>query len=144
MLKSYLAIAFLSATIATTFYPGKKELKKNLMDYLNDEEIDIYQEIVEERRNIYLIGLGLGMMLSYLYLKYFNRGQLDGMMSVSITGVVNYFFYVLMPKSKYMIEYLDEPEENQAWLDIYRTMQMRWHGAFLLGLFAAYFIKDLM
>lgn len=144
MLKSYLAVGFLSATIATTFYPRKKELKKALTDQLTDEEIFIYHEIINERRNIYLGGLAIGMVVSYLYLKYFNRGQLDGMASMAITGVINYFFYNLMPKSKYMVEYLDTVEENKAWLEIYKTMKFAWHGAFLLGLVASYFIKDLL
>lgn len=143
-LNIYLGLAFLSATLATTFYQGKDELKKGLTSQLTDDEIKIHQEIVQERRNIYLQGLVIGLIVSFIYLRYnpSENTYLNGMTAVAITGVINYFYYMLSPKSKYMLEYLDTKKENKAWLKIYRTMQLRWHSAFVMGLVSAYFIKD--
>jgi len=143
-LNIYLGLSFLSATVGTSFYQNKDELKQDLISQLTDEELRVHQEIVEERRNIYLQGLVLGFIISFIYLRY-NPSEniyLDGMTSVAITGVVNYFYYILSPKSKYMLEYLDTKKENKAWLKIYRSMQLRWHSAFVMGLISAYFIKD--
>lgn len=145
MLNIYLGLAFLSATLATCCYQDKNELKKNLTKQLTQEEINIYQEIIIERRNLYLQGLAIGMIMSFIYLRYNSSENtyLNGMTAVAITGVINYFYYILSPKKKYMLEYLNTKKENKAWLKIYRTMQLRWHSAFVMGLISSYFIKEL-
>lgn len=142
-MSKFLSMGFLVATIGTTFYKGN--LKNDLLNELTEEEIKIYKEITEERRRIYLQGLGIGLLLSYLYLKL--RPQEDtyvnGIITLGITGSINYFYYILTPKKKYMLEYLDSKKENKAWLKIYKTMQFRWHISFILGLLTSFFIKDL-
>jgi hypothetical protein len=144
-LNLYLGIAFLFATLATSCYKNKSELKKGLTSQLTEDEIKIYQDIIDNRRNIYLRGLAIGMIVSYFYLRInpTTNSYSDGLSTMAITGVINYFYYILHPKDKYMLEYLDTKKENKAWLDIYRTMQLRWHSAFVLGLITSYFIKDL-
>ena len=37
-------------------------------------------------------------------------------------------------KKKYILQFLDTKKENQAWLNIYRSMQLRYHLGFVLGL----------
>ena len=66
---------FLAATIATTFYTSN--LKDDLIKQLTNEEIMKYKEIVMERRNIYLIGLGLGIVLSIIYLLLIKKLKLN-------------------------------------------------------------------
>lgn len=135
---------FLAATIATTFYTSN--LKDDLIKQLTNEEIMKYKEIVMERRNIYLMGLGLGIVLSIIYLLLIKKKIkiksksniiLNILACISITMLVNYFFYILYPKKQYMLQYLDKKNENIAWLKIYRTMQFRYHLAFLLGTIAS-------
>ena len=55
---------------------------------------------------------------------------------------VNYFFYILHPKSDYMVLHLKNLEEKQAWLNIYKTMQFNYHLGFVLGLVGMIFIGN--
>jgi hypothetical protein len=136
----YLSLAFIAATFAT-MYPSS-QMKQNLSQHLNDEEQKQYEDIIIMRRNIYMKGLVLGVIIAlsitfvFPPLKKTNRsGRL--FLAVSITFFVNYFYYILHPKDKYMIEILNTKEENESWLAIYKTMQFRYHIGFLFGLAAA-------
>jgi len=137
----YVSIAFIIATIATLQSPNE-ELKQNLSQYLNEKEQIYYQEIIIMRRNIYFQGLGLGVILSLgaiFLIPTLKKAKkmVRFFTAIAITFIVNYFYYILYPKDKYMIEILDTKEENKAWLQIYKTMQFRYHMGFLLGLVAA-------
>ena len=137
----YVSIAFLIATIATLQSPNE-ELKQNLSQHLNEKEQNYYEEIIIMRRNIYFQGLGLGVVLSLCAIFLIPtlkkaKKMVRFFTAIAITFSVNYFYYILYPKDKYMIEILDTKEENKAWLQIYKTMQFRYHMGFLLGLVAA-------
>jgi len=136
----FISIAFICATIATT--TNVKHVKKDLLDQLTDNEKQIYDEIIQERQMIYYQGLMLGDIIATIYLFFtYDRDIFRTLfVSIGITFIVNYFYYILAPKSKYMLEYLDTPEENKAWLKIYRFMQVRFHSAFLYGLLASTFM----
>ena len=45
-----------------------------------------------------------------------------------------YLYYSLYPKSKYILEYLTTPEQNAAWLEIYKEMKSRHYMGLLLGI----------
>ena len=62
----FISVAFICATIATT--TNAKHVKKDLLDQLTDKEKEIYDEIIEERKNIYYQGLILGDLIASLYL----------------------------------------------------------------------------
>ena len=141
MLAFYLSIAFIIATIMTIQSPNSK-LKKDLSKHLSEKELQYYQDIIIMRRNIYFQGLILGIILAIIiicFVPQMKKAKKSNRLysAIAITFVVNYFYYILYPKDKYMIEILDTKEENKAWLNIYKTMQMRYHLGFLLGLLAA-------
>ena len=54
----------------------------------------------------------------------------------AITLTTNYLYYILAPKTTYMIQHLDNREQNEAWLHIYRTMQVKYHTGLVLGIVA--------
>jgi len=135
-----LSIAFLLATLATTFI--NPNIKKDLLNELTPKEIIIYKNITMFRLKIYYQGLFLGIFISLIYL-YLNKNKdkyLNLFIAISLTFVINYFYYMLYPKPLYMIEILNTKKENQAWLKIYKYMQFRYHLAFLFGLIFAYFL----
>ena len=135
-----LSIAFLLATLATTFI--NPNIKKDLLNELTPQEIIIYKNITMFRLKIYYQGLFLGIFISLIYL-YLNQNKdkyLNLFIAISLTFVTNYFYYMLYPKPLYMIEILNTRKENQAWLKIYKYMQFRYHSAFLFGLIFAYFL----
>jgi len=136
-----LSIAFLVATIATLRV--KPVLQSNLMKELTKKEQNYYKTIIKHRRNIYLQGLFFGLLLSLIFI-YYNKLKDKTVIlfcSLSITFVVNYFYYILYPKKTYLLSILNTKKENQAWLEIYRSMQFRYHFGFLLGLGFAFFLQ---
>jgi hypothetical protein len=145
MLAFYLTFAFIASTLATMHVTDPKtNLKQNLANLLTPKERQHYQDIITMRRNIYFQGLVFGILVA-LFVIFIApkimpikmKKSTNLFTAISITFVVNYFYYILYPKDKYMIELLDTKEENKAWLEIYKTMQFRYHLGFLFGLVAA-------
>ena len=131
---------FLFATLATTFYDSS--INKDLINELSPKEKIIYEEVINNRRNIYYSGLILGVIIAlmFLYLTKSNNYYYKIFSAVAITFFINYFYYILYPKTLYMLEILDTQKENVAWLKIYRYMQLRYHLGFLFGLCFAFFL----
>jgi len=105
-----------------------------------------YESISLERRNIYYQGYLLGFLLSLLVI-YTNKnmGRRLGTLSMLCTVVVvsfltNYFYYILTPKSDWMLNHIQNPDQTKAWLRLYQTMQKYHHGGFALGLVAMVFV----
>lgn len=139
MIAFYLTFAFIASTFATMHVTNPNaSLKQNLTNLLTPEERQYHQEIILMRRNIYFQGLALGIVIAMFVSTQLKMKKSTNLFTaISITFVVNYFYYILYPKDKYMIEILNTKEENKAWLDIYKTMQFRYHLGFLFGLIAA-------
>ena len=55
-------------------------------------------------------------------------------MFISIALGVNYLYYILTPKSTYMLEHLSSVEQNVAWLGIYKEMKLRCHIGAVMGI----------
>ena len=55
---------------------------------------------------------------------------------VSVTFIVSYFHYILHPKSDWMVKYLNTTQQKDAWLKIYRHMQLNSHIGAALGIVA--------
>jgi len=131
-----IGIAFIVASMAVTYGLDKKSLFDPYIEMLTPEEKNRYDAIVQERRRIYLTGFSLGLIVALLVILFVKN--LTPMMSmgigVALVGAISYFYYILTPKSDYMIQYLDEKEERKAWWKIYRTLQFYYHFAFMLGL----------
>lgn len=113
---------------------------------LSPENRQRYATIAEERRGIYFMGLFLGFVLSMILLmccrKYFLGGGGGGSrggllcMVAAVTFSVNYFYYILSPKSDWMVLHLKSSDETAAWLTVYRTMQYNYHAGLVLGILA--------
>ena len=105
-----------------------------------------YADITRERQGIYFMGLFLGFILAMILLvccrKYFlgsaGNGPRGGLMCMvaAVTFSVNYFYYILSPKSDWMVLHLKSGEETEAWLKVYRTMQYNYHAGLVLGILA--------
>lgn len=137
-------LALLAASISTLSV--NKQQHNVLKNVLSDELDKKYETIVIERRNHYIIGLVLGMILSFIVVNkvkssnYFTRLSLFTM----ITLVTAAIFYTLMPKSDYMLNHLKTEQENKKWLQVYKTMQSRYFIGLVLGALAAIPIAHIM
>jgi hypothetical protein len=61
-----------------------------------------------------------------------NLGMVCLVIAVSFT--TNYFYYMLSPKSKWMLNEIKTEEQTKAWLVMYRHMQVYYHTSFVLGI----------
>lgn len=141
--------AFIVSSIFVSLRVDKSTLKDPLFQLLSDRNKQRYLRIADERKNIYLKGFGLGFILSIIALfilnnnKMFKVTKLMNICFVLATSfTVNYFFYILHPKSDYMVLHLNDGEEKKAWLNIYKTMQFNYHLGFALGLVGMIFVGN--
>ena len=95
-----ISLAFILATFFTMF--GDKHLKKKLFYLLTSEEQYIYNNIIKQRRNIYFQGLGLGLLISIIYLMThpISNTYQTLLLLIALTFTVNYFYYIFYPKKK--------------------------------------------
>ena len=140
----YIAIVFLVANIYVSCTADKTERKDRLYNALSPEGIKQYENIVRERRDIYLKGYVFGLIISILFLygvQGIRRTSMINTGLVCIVGAItllcNYLFYIIHPKSDYMVLHLDSKGQREAWLDIYRHMQLKYHMGLVFGIIAA-------
>jgi hypothetical protein len=108
-----------------------------LKNIFSDELDKKYESIVAERSSQYLQGLILGFILSAGFL-YCCKDKIQSPFSRVMTFVAISLFtamayYMIMPKSDYMLNHLNTQEQNKAWLEMYKTMQSRYLLGMLLG-----------
>lgn len=137
-------LALLGASISTMSV--NKQQQDLLKQEFSDELDRKYEAIIVERRNHYIFGLILGMIISFIVLNriksinYYTRITL--FLTITLTSAV--IFYMLMPKSDYMLNHLRSMEENKKWLQVYKTMQHRYFIGLVLGAFAAIPISTIL
>ena len=141
---SYCLVAaiFLGASIFTMLTCKSCSPFVEYENSLNLKQKLVYKQVVSERQSNYIKGLVLGSVIALFYL-YFNLGTINPLrhacIFVAIALFVQYLYYNLVPKSIYMLEVLNTPDQVKKWLEVYKTMKMRYHIGMLLGLIG-YFI----
>ena len=102
--------AFIISSIFVCLRVDKSTLKDPLFNLLSNENKQRYIQVANERKTIYLKGFGLGFIASVIALfilnnnKMFKVTKLVNICFVLATSfTVNYFFYILHPKSDYMV-----------------------------------------
>ena len=132
-----IGVGMLGATFATL--STTQEQHENLTKLFSPELDAIYTKIVNERRNLYFQGLLLGILIAFFSLQLFkttNRfHRITFMLAIAVP--ISVMYYMLMPKSDYMLNHLKTPEENKAWLEVYNTMKHRYFYGLLFGTIAA-------
>tara|TARA_Y100000389_G_scaffold161948_1_gene164555 strand:- start:165 stop:626 length:462 start_codon:yes stop_codon:yes gene_type:complete len=134
-----LGAAFVGSMLFCMISTKDANVFKNFESLLDANQVKNYKEIANERLNIYLQGFFIGLVLAVLSLNFVR--QLKKMpvankvcLFITIALGFNYLYYILFPKSKYMLESLTTPEQVKAWLKIYRHMQLRVKSGVVLGL----------
>ena len=146
------AIVFIVAMIFTMYGSDKIKAIQDFRRILTPLQNEIYTKIANERRKIYFIGFGLGLLLSFIFLlwnsilrsgsRQFNRSSTICIVG-AITFTTNYFYYMLAPKSDWMILHIEGETQKKAWLHIYKKMQYSYHIGALFGLIGALFIGNM-
>ena len=141
-----LGIAFFIANLVVTFSADKIFDKKPFYQTLTPELITRYENIIEERRDIYIRGYIWGLILALVmifYGKHYKKMNFASGICIGagITLLVNYLYYMLYPKSDTMIIHLDREDQRKEWYKIYRSMQLNYHTGLVLGIIAAGFFS---
>lgn len=139
-----IATTFLIADVYVALDIQKSVTKSRFIAVLNESQRLRYNNIVAERRNIYFRSYLIGVGLSIIFLALTKNTKRDGLTSTgivctvgAITLLTNYFFYILSPKTDYMVLHLDTTAQKEAWLAIYRHMQVKYHTGLVLGIIAS-------
>jgi hypothetical protein len=124
---------------ATTKSKIVKYYKKTMSKALQDR----YDRIANERRMISYYGYGIGLILSLVIIFYNMKLTRRNMNNMSLICVVlstsfltNYFYYMLSPKTDWMLNHVNNKEQTRAWLLMYRDMQYNYHCGLVLGIIA--------
>ena len=132
-----LGLALISGSVSTLSVT--EEQHDYLREVLSDDLDKIYDKIIIERRNQYIVGLVIGILISIFITRYVTNLDYftQVMLFFTITLGSALIFYMLMPKSDYMLNHLKTEEENKRWLEVYKYMKMRYFVGFSLGILAA-------
>ena len=140
-----IAATLLAGMAYCTYMGNRTQLMQDYVRTLTPDQQQTYAKIVEERRGIYLRGFGWGLLLSALLLgihhQYLTMSRTVLLCNVAaITLATNYFYYVLSPKSDWMVlHFKNANNANNAsdaanWLRVYRGMQVNYHVGLVLGI----------
>ena len=102
-----------------------------------------YKRVVAHRRALYVQGLVAGLVLAAVVVGPMRvyggaSASLCGCAAVVLVFVTTFLYYILAPKSVYMVEVLTTPVQRRAWVDVYRGMQVTPYGSFAGALVAAF------
>ena len=121
----------------------KSEIVKHYKSSLSSDLQKRYEKITKERTNISYQGYALGVILSLGIIFYNLKIKRTRMNATSLVCTViatafvtNYFYYMLSPKSDWMLNHTSNQEEVKAWLLMYREMQFNYHMGLVLGVIA--------
>ena len=134
-----IAATLLAGMAYCTYMGNRSKLVQDYMRTLTPDQQQTYAKIVEERRGIYLRGFGWGLLLSAILLgihhQYLTMSRTMLLCNVAaITLATNYFYYVLSPKSDWMVLHFKAKSDSANWLRVYRGMQVNYHVGLVLGI----------
>lgn len=141
----FVFIAFLVGAILMNIMTHRLPIFDNLIATLDSDLQAKYKAISKTRATTSLQGYGLGLLISVAVLVYnytrprSQRYNTTTMICVAgaVTFLTQYFYYVLTPKTDWMLNYLNTPEQKKAWLEVYRTMMWNYHASLLVGVLSA-------
>jgi len=121
----------------------KSAIVKHYKEMLSPELQKRYEKISQERRAISYYGYGLGLIFSLCLIFYYLQIKKVKMsasalvcMATATTFLTNYFYYMLSPKTDWMLNHMNKQEEVNAWLQMYKGMQYNYHMGMALGIIA--------
>ena len=121
----------------------KSKIVKHYKSSLSSDLKTRFEKISSERAKISYQGYALGVILS-LGIIFYNLKIKHSKMNTSAlvctviatSFITNYFYYMLSPKSDWMLNHMSNQEEVKSWLLMYREMQYNYHMGLVLGIVA--------
>jgi uncharacterized protein YacL len=135
-----IAFVLLAVQVVTMLNTKLSNNFKVLDSVLDEKQREIYKKITMERLRIYLEGMVLGLICGIIAIYYLGK-KMDFYSKICLFVIVvimiNSMYYTLYPKSMHMVEYLETPEQKQAWLAVYNDMKQK-HVIGMLSGFIGY------
>jgi hypothetical protein len=136
----FIAFVIVVAMVVMTIMVSNDSFVQSYRNQLPGNIKAEYDNIVAERQSIFFTGYLIGFVVSVFVIIFSvnvlkNRMPVGAMvcLAVVVSTVVNYFYYILSPKSNYMIDLLKTDKQREDWWQIYRSMQYYYHFSFVLG-----------
>jgi hypothetical protein len=131
-----LASGFITSSFFFTIYKDIATNKVNkFRNLLNEKQNKIFDNIKKERLEIYQTSILIGLLVAYYYTSKNNSfGSIRYCTFASILSIVSYSFYVLSPKSDYILNHITTEKQAKAWQDMYIEMKKNVHYGFLFGI----------
>jgi len=142
----------ISCMISTVFLIGmiyfynmtnKSKIVSHYKEKLPSDLQKLYEKISIERRRISIYGYILGLLISLCIIFYnikikHNRLKTSSLVCIVMATcfITNYFYYILSPKTDWMLNHINNKEQVSAWLLMYREMSFNYHMGLVLGIIA--------
>jgi uncharacterized protein YacL len=127
--------------IGMIFFYNRTDKSAIVNQYKKKLSVDLqqrYDTISKERMMISYQGYLLGFILSMFIIVYNRKVKLSNSSLVctliATCFLTNYFYYMLHPKSDWMLNHMGTQEEVNAWLQMYKEMQYNYHAGLVLGI----------
>ena len=121
----------------------KSEIVKRYKATMPVELQKRYEKISKERMMLSYYGYGLGLFLSILIIIFNVKVGANKMNTfpfvctvIATCFLTNYFYYILSPKSDWMLNHTTNQDQVKAWLIMYREMSYNYHAGLALGIIA--------
>jgi len=138
-----IAVAFIIGKIYFYNATQNSEIVKHYREKLPTNLKLLYDKLSNERLKISIYGYVLGFLLSLCIIFYNLRLKREKLRNISLVCIVittcfltNYFYYMLTPKSDWMLNHINNPEQTKLWLQMYRAMSVYYHSGLVLGIVA--------
>lgn len=133
-----ISIIFLIGMIYFYVKTYNSEIVREYKNSLTPELKVRYNKIAKERLCISTKGYLLGLLLSLLIIV--NKKNLTTTSLVCIvvatSFLTNYFYYMLHPKSDWMLNHMENEQQVKNWVIMYREMSYNYHTGLVLGIIA--------
>lgn len=142
----------ISCMISTVFIIGmiyfynttdKSKIVKHYKEKLPTDLQKRYENIAKERMILGYYGYGIGLIISLVVIFYNLKIKGVKMNTFSLVCTVmttcfltNYFYYILSPKTDWMLNHVNNSDQVKAWLQMYRDMSYNYHAGLALGIVA--------
>lgn len=139
-----IALGFIGGSLYTTIKCDDCQPFTAYKKSLSDAQLYLYETIRNERLQLYIRGLVIGLAIALLYISMYRNNFTESVNSCAFVAVVltiQYFYYMLYPKSDYMLNHLENNEQSRNYLQVYRTMQYRYYLGFVMGMVGYYFLS---
>jgi hypothetical protein len=121
---------------------GYSKNKYELVNMLNDEQKQAHFKIVKKRGILFMRGIILGCVLAFMIVYLMSSGTTlsQTCLFLSIAILTAHYYYLLMPKSDYLLNHLENKEQINAWLKMYKEMNFKSNLGSILGATAFLFV----